>query len=215
MPLFTFIVLLAIVQHCIAQYENCTINFLLNAKGDIVQEITASSAYDCCNKCASNPQCNTFTFCPRFDGCTNAYGIANLVVLQDHCDLKYQQKVAERQEPDYWSSGPGTEFQSGYIPGKSKPVGRCTIKNGGNAKGDLLSSGQTANTQDECCRKCENHWKCNVFVYCPNYDGCYNNGQMLPYQLCDLKYQYKVTLYQEPDYWYIGSAFISGYILGK
>eukprot|EP01025_Chloroclados_australasicus_P021472 TRINITY_DN2259_c1_g1_i1.p3 TRINITY_DN2259_c1_g1~~TRINITY_DN2259_c1_g1_i1.p3 ORF type:complete len:210 (+),score=-7.84 TRINITY_DN2259_c1_g1_i1:149-778(+) len=209
MALIRSLILFTIVGYCVA--SQCTILDQYNAKGEFVQQSTAYSASECCDKCATNPNCNTFTYCPRYSFCRNG----NNPIPSQQCDLKYQQKVANWQQPDYWYKGYGTDFQSGYIAGKHKPVNQCTIKWGANAKGDLLTGGLTAYDQNECCSKCRNHWRCNVFVYCPNYHGCYNNGQMLPYKMCDLKYQYKVTSYQEPDYWYTGSSFNSGYILGK
>eukprot|EP01025_Chloroclados_australasicus_P051532 TRINITY_DN5_c0_g1_i2.p2 TRINITY_DN5_c0_g1~~TRINITY_DN5_c0_g1_i2.p2 ORF type:complete len:252 (-),score=-4.43 TRINITY_DN5_c0_g1_i2:51-806(-) len=198
------------INFCVAQ--KCTILSQYNAKGDFVQQKFTNNVDDCCNLCTNNPQCNTFTYCPRYPFCRNG----NNPIPYNRCDLKYQQKVAEYQKPSYWAKGVGVDFQSGYILGKSKPSAQCVIKYGGNAKGDLLSTkSNKASTQDKCCQRCQDHWKCNVFVYCPNKNGCYNNGQVLPYKLCDLKYQKKVSQYKQPDYYYTRSDFNSGYILGK
>eukprot|EP01025_Chloroclados_australasicus_P018869 TRINITY_DN2005_c1_g1_i1.p1 TRINITY_DN2005_c1_g1~~TRINITY_DN2005_c1_g1_i1.p1 ORF type:complete len:210 (+),score=-2.35 TRINITY_DN2005_c1_g1_i1:193-822(+) len=208
MAFLKLLVLIIAVHYCTAQ--QCSIIIQYNAKGDFVQQSTAYSATECCSKCASNSECNTFTYCPRYPHCRNG----NNPIPQYRCDLKYQQKVANWQQPDYWSKGSGVDFESGYIAGKGKPTNQCSIKYGGNAKGDVLGN-EWADSIDMCCQKCKDNWKCNVFVYCPHYNGCYNNGQTLPYQMCDLKYQYKVSQYQEPDYYRTGMDFHSGYILGK
>eukprot|EP01025_Chloroclados_australasicus_P055610 TRINITY_DN677_c1_g1_i1.p1 TRINITY_DN677_c1_g1~~TRINITY_DN677_c1_g1_i1.p1 ORF type:complete len:576 (-),score=11.39 TRINITY_DN677_c1_g1_i1:1393-3036(-) len=224
-----------------------------NAKGNAVDGIQrqAPNENDCCRQCNEHPECNTFVFCPRAGFCRNG----NNPIAQYQCDLKYQDQVAQNNEPEFYYKGIGTDFMSGFIPGKSKsgspptptattnnspayrttsptvnnnnnPVsssssntGECRILSSFNAKGDIIDNwDRNANSIEECCQKCSQRPRCNVFVYCQKPQGCYNNGNVLPYKLCDLKFQQKVAQNQEPEYWVQGAGttdFDSGYILGK
>eukprot|EP01024_Parvocaulis_polyphysoides_P048889 TRINITY_DN468_c0_g2_i3.p3 TRINITY_DN468_c0_g2~~TRINITY_DN468_c0_g2_i3.p3 ORF type:complete len:389 (+),score=34.69 TRINITY_DN468_c0_g2_i3:43-1209(+) len=94
---------------------------------------------------------------------------------------------------------------------------QCTFQPQTNGKGShILSEDGLQESVEDCCQLCQSNPGCNAFVYCPNEQGCENqgNGDILPYKYCASKYHQGVALGQGYDYWYQGwyTSFTSGYI---
>eukprot|EP01025_Chloroclados_australasicus_P005260 TRINITY_DN1152_c0_g1_i2.p1 TRINITY_DN1152_c0_g1~~TRINITY_DN1152_c0_g1_i2.p1 ORF type:complete len:514 (-),score=40.66 TRINITY_DN1152_c0_g1_i2:1547-3088(-) len=206
----------------------CSVAQNANAKGDSIDDVfrRANSIEECCQKCHEQSQCNVFVYCPREAGCRNG----GETLQYSRCDLKYQDRVANGNVPEYWSTGSSVDFSSGHILGKAKDgtisessggssSSQCTTVQNANAKGDLVSGKGSLRDQtlDSCCQKCNEHSSCNVFVFCGKQGGCNNWGEIIPQGQCDLKYQYQVSQNTPPEYWSQGSGtdFTAGYILGK
>lgn len=48
--------------------------------------------------------------------------------------------------------------------------------------------------QGDCCTACQNLPNCNVWVWCPTFEGCkYGDQQVFPMYGCDLKHQDNLT----------------------
>eukprot|EP01026_Neomeris_dumetosa_P059417 TRINITY_DN5550_c0_g1_i2.p1 TRINITY_DN5550_c0_g1~~TRINITY_DN5550_c0_g1_i2.p1 ORF type:complete len:220 (-),score=17.61 TRINITY_DN5550_c0_g1_i2:329-988(-) len=96
------------------------------------------------------------------------------------------------------------------------PVYECNSRSNTNYQGQILKSIYVDNLEG-CCQGCQDHPRCNVFVYCPKPYGCHSNGNILPYRRCDLKFQQSVLEGYYPDVWVKGPSthFTSGFIFHK
>eukprot|EP01023_Acetabularia_acetabulum_P035442 TRINITY_DN334_c0_g1_i22.p2 TRINITY_DN334_c0_g1~~TRINITY_DN334_c0_g1_i22.p2 ORF type:complete len:252 (-),score=38.80 TRINITY_DN334_c0_g1_i22:339-1094(-) len=93
----------------------------------------------------------------------------------------------------------------------------CGVEENANFKGDFLLGGELnlLDSLEDCCRSCQEQAKCNVFVYCGVQTGCQNEGEILSYKRCDLKFQQIVEDGGEPEFWFKGPGtdFTSGAFL--
>lgn len=88
-----------------------------------------------------------------------------------------------------------TNLDDGLRPTETRLPGNCISESDANYEGSLVQSlrGQKF-SQGDCCSACYNTTGCNVWVWCPAFEGCmYGNGTIFPTYACDLKTQPNLT----------------------
>jgi hypothetical protein len=88
-----------------------------------------------------------------------------------------------------------TNVASALRPTEVRLPGGCISETSANYEGTLIQSlrGQQF-SQGDCCDYCKNTTGCNVWTWCPSFEGCrFGDGQVFPAYACDLKFQDSLT----------------------
>eukprot|EP01025_Chloroclados_australasicus_P024689 TRINITY_DN2474_c0_g1_i2.p2 TRINITY_DN2474_c0_g1~~TRINITY_DN2474_c0_g1_i2.p2 ORF type:complete len:431 (-),score=63.21 TRINITY_DN2474_c0_g1_i2:244-1536(-) len=113
-----------------------------------------------------------------------------------------------------------TQNQVAFLP--LTPEGAsitCLVEENANYAEDLLvldGIDNLADTIEDCCDQCISNPLCNVFVYCPNAEGC-GEEQQFPQLRCDLKFSAAASNKGLPMAYSRGkeTTFTSGYLPDK
>ena len=164
---------------------SCGAELNSNYKGSIIVQghgNLLSSAGACCAACESNPLCNVWVYCGETSGCFEDY-------LYQECWLK---SSATPEAREAWDRGPHVPWTSGVVmpgspalaPGELPPS--CGAELNSNYKGSIIVEGHSnlMGSAGACCAACESNPRCNVWVYCGDEDGCFEDYL---YQECWLK----------------------------
>ena len=70
------------------------------------------------------------------------------------------------------------------------PTTQCITFNNTNYSGDVIAFVRNVENEGDCCDLCSNRQGCNIYVYCPEEQGCDDgSGRIYEGNLCTLKYQ--------------------------
>eukprot|EP01024_Parvocaulis_polyphysoides_P032422 TRINITY_DN2901_c0_g1_i8.p1 TRINITY_DN2901_c0_g1~~TRINITY_DN2901_c0_g1_i8.p1 ORF type:complete len:518 (+),score=56.57 TRINITY_DN2901_c0_g1_i8:385-1938(+) len=169
-----------------------------NYAGESVEDFTIlDNLEQCCARCEGHPQCNTYVFCPREQGCRNWGSLEDPVIQYRRCDLKFQQEVAEGELPKVYNNqlDKESDFVSGIMEDKliiRKRGISCEVVNNVTANGIYLyGQSKLLESPSTCCDLCYQHRYCNAWRYCPKQEGC--GPERVSWKQCDMRFQSNIA----------------------
>ena len=161
-----------------------------------------SSVEECGESCLANPQCTTFAYCPKPEGCYEDF-VFQSCFLKVH-DNPQAREAYSRDEWTPWTGGivergdgtaggvspyasaPSSSSSPAPKPSTGSASGGFSLETNANYAGEVLVDGRQnlKSSVEACGESCLANPQCTTFAYCGKPEGCF---QDFVFQSCFLK----------------------------
>ena len=161
-----------------------------------------SSVEECGESCLANPQCTTFSYCPKPEGCYEDF-VFQSCFLKVH-DNPQAREAYSRDEWTPWTGGivergggtaggvspyasaPSSSSSPAPKPSTGSASGGFSLETNANYAGEVLVDGRQnlKSSVEACGESCLANPQCTTFAYCGKPEGCYED---FVFQSCFLK----------------------------